>query len=773
MKASILSFLILLSSTLLYAQQPYYHGQITRSTGNSGTGANIDVKYHRFVWNLNPDGAKIIQGSVTTYFVTTASNVKTITFDFNKASFNNSNLIVKYHGNTVSHSFPGTVNPDILSITLPSSLPANRLDSVTIFYSGTPPARDGDAEGFQKASPSGAGTTMFYTLSESYEDKDWWPCKADMQDKIDSIDFQITTPSAFRAAANGMLVQETTSGSNKTYYFKHRYPIASYLVAIAVAKYNVFPRGTVNIGGTNMPVDYYITIGRGSNPTAQLNAMDFVKDELVAFSEKFGDYPFKNEKYGMYEFGWGGGMEHQTFSAMGWSSMSSAGTIAHELMHQWFGDKVTFATWEHLWLAEGFARYGEALAGELVPALGVSPVSRRNSFKSAANGNTLRTFGCIIPKATIANSNTIWGSGYGSSVYERGAMVVSMLRTLVGDDKFFEACRNYLNDPLLAYKSAVTADLQRHFEAVLDGFDLTPFFNSFVVGNGYPSYTGANAIKWYDAGGGKINIGVGSQTKSAGSNVSYYYTPIALRVQGAGGRDTILVVYDQNGKIAKAGNGIGSAWGPVAQFHIGFTPTSVTFDPFHMTLATGTTVPQIVMNVSGLRLEGVAEGNDTKLTLTAEGDKLTNEQVLLEKSTDGVQFAAIGSPAEKRYADGTNKIYWADSSPDKVTFYRAKWTELSGKELYSNTVKITSATENQWSIVENPVKNKLKIKLADSGLSSSLSISVYDLSGKKMLEKKHRIAGEFIELKHNLPSGLYILSLQQGVYAAQSKFIVE
>src|SRR5690606_28136719 len=190
-------------------------------------------------------------------------------------------------------------------------------------------------EGFQQKTVSGSGTSMYYTLSESYEDKDWWPCKADMQDKIDSIDFIITTPSAFRAAANGVLTKETTSGANKTYYFKHRYPIASYLVAIAVAKYRVFNRGTVNIGGTNMPVDYYITTGRGTNPTTQLNAMDFVKLELVAFSEKFGDYPFKNEKYGMYEFGWGGGMEHQTFSAMGWGAMSSPGTIAHELMHQW------------------------------------------------------------------------------------------------------------------------------------------------------------------------------------------------------------------------------------------------------------------------------------------------------------------------------------------------------------------------------------------------------------------------------------------------------
>ncbi len=230
-----------------------------------------------------------------------------------------------------------------------------------------------------------------------------------------------------------------------------------------------------------------ITSYQAAHPRlTQLKTMDYCKDELVAFSQKFGDYPFKNEKYGMYEFGWGGGMEHQTFSAMGWASMTNWSTIAHELGHQWFGDKVTFATWNHLWLAEGFARYCEALAAELVPALAKTASSVRSGFKTSAIGTTLRGFGCYVPDAFIASSDALWNSGYGSSVYERGAMVVSMLRKIAGDAKFFQACRNYLNDPALAYRSATTDDLKNHFEAVL-GYDLDPFFSDYVYGSGYPS----------------------------------------------------------------------------------------------------------------------------------------------------------------------------------------------------------------------------------------------------------------------------------------------
>lgn len=760
-------FLLVFSAFFVSAQSEYHSSTIKRTTGNSGTGANIDVTYHRFEWYLNPDGVKNIQGSVTTYFKTTQDNVQIINFDFNKTSFNNTSLIVKYHGNAVTRSFPTSGNVNILNITLPAALPNNRFDSVTIFYSGAPPAVSGQAEGFQQKTLTGTGTSMYYTLSESYEDKDWWPCKADMQDKIDSTDFIITTPSAFRAAANGVLIKETTSGVNKIYNFKHRYPIASYLVAVAVAKYNVFNRGTVNIGGTNMAVDYYITIGR--TPTAtQLKTLDFVKQELVVFSEKFGDYPFKNEKYGMYEFGWGGGMEHQTFSAMSWGAMSSAGTIAHELMHQWFGDKVTFATWEHLWLAEGFAKYGEALAGELIPTSGINPVSVRNAAKTSANGS-LSNYGCIVPKATIANSNTLWSSNYGSSVYDRGAMVVSMLRILVGDDIFFQACRNYLNDPLLAYGSAVTNDLQRHFEALLDGFDLTPFFDSFVRGNGYPSYTGANAIKWWAAGSGHINIGVGNQTKSTGSDVTYYFTPIPIRVQGAGGKDTVIVVYDRNGKVSKAGEGIGPGWGPVAQFYIGFEPVTVSFDPFYMSLATGTVTQQqiLALNILDFEVSKNKENNKAVLSIEETNDV---QSILLEKSLDGVHFENAGIMKKS----SQNQYIFEDVNAFSVMFYRAKITDVSGKIIYSKTVKITGRETANFSILNNPVSGNIKINpLSQVASGSTINIQIFDIAGKKHLEKNQKVNGDLIEIKNKLQSGTYFLKISGNSHVEGSlKFVV-
>jgi len=88
------------------------------SIGFSGTGANLDVYYHRANWTIDPNSAtKTITGTVTTYFKTTQANVSAINFDLNKASFNNASLVIKYHGTTCVKSFPASGLVNIVNIT--------------------------------------------------------------------------------------------------------------------------------------------------------------------------------------------------------------------------------------------------------------------------------------------------------------------------------------------------------------------------------------------------------------------------------------------------------------------------------------------------------------------------------------------------------------------------------------------------------------------------------------------------------------------------------
>lgn len=550
-------------------------GVKAQTSGNSGTGANIDVKHHTIYWRVNPDSTKYIRGTITTKFLTKASNVSSLTFDLNKASFNNAFLVVKYHGAVVSKSFPSSGNVNILTISLPAPLALNVTDSVTVSYAGVPPAVNGEALGYQKGVFN--GQNYIYTLSESYEDRDWWPCKADMQDKIESMDITVSTPSAFKVATQGKLFKTTVVGSSTKYTYRHRYPIASYLVSLGVAKFTEFNRTPVTIGSTSVPINYQLFTR--SSYTSQLAALDFCKLELLLFSTRFGDYPFKNEKFGVYEFGFSGGMEHQTHVGIGSGALTDWSVIAHETAHQWFGDAVSFKTWNSLWLAEGFASYLEVLAAEQIPSLGANAVSHRSSFKSAARSVTVPVY-----LANISTSNTIWTGSNTSAVYDRGAMMVSMLRALAGDTQFYAATRNYITDPALAYQSADSNNLKAHFQNALGGYDLSGFFSDWVNGVGTPSY----AVQW-DNAGTTLTVKL-TQTRSSNSNVTYFHMPVVLKVSSASGTTQNVVIYDNGGNLALAGTGsigVGTGTNQIS-VSLPFTPSTVQFDPENISMATGT-----------------------------------------------------------------------------------------------------------------------------------------------------------------------------------------
>ena len=589
-----------------------------------------------------------------------------------------------------------------------------------------------------------------------------------MQDKIDSMDFIITTPSPFKAATNGVLTSNVISGGNRIMTYKHRHPIASYLVAVGVAQYNVFDRGTVNINGTNVPVEYFIYAGRGASPTTQLTAMDFCKQELVAFSNKFGDYPFKNEKYGMYEFGWGGGMEHQTFSAMSWTTMSSWSTIAHELAHQWWGNKVTFATWNHLWLSEGFATYSQVLAAELVPGLLQNPIAHRSSIKGTALSTS--TTPIYLSNATIANSNLIWTTANDNALYRRGAMVVSMLRKLAGDTKFFQACRNYLGDPALAYKSAVTDDLKNHFEAVV-GYDLDAFFTDYIYGTGNAAYD----VRW-GKNGTRINIELTTQRRSASSSVSYFRTPVVLNFSN-GVSDTTVVIYDENGKLSYAGNGIqATRTGKRLGYNLSFVPTTVTVDPDDETLVRGqdvtaarstvtqdaalNNVPLILLDINVLDFKGVVQDKENLLSLVIAS---TQEKgiITLERSENGRQFTSLGNMQQSSNTPSGIAYQFIDKqlASARLYYYRAKIVEENGDIKYSKTISLKQTDKIAViKISPNPVKDHLQIRLPVEWRNDLIQINIYNSVGAVVM-KEVRSANGIKIITSKLSAGNYRIEL--------------
>ncbi len=590
-----------------------------RSQGTSGTGANIDVIYHKINWRINPDTSigKYIKGSVQFNFKTTQPNVNTISFDIvsvltiSSVTFRGAALPA---GNIVRAG-------NIATITLTATLANNFIDSFTVFYQGVPPAVVGAAQGYQMYSTVAAGNIV-NTLSESYEDRDWWPCKHDMQDKIDSMDIIVSVPWAspnpvdtFWVATNGKMIDSSIVGNSRIFKFKTKYPIASYLVFVNVARFERYYRNVTINGTSNVPVVYNLVKG-GSTNAAAVTAMDKVNSVLQVFSTKFGDYPFKLEKHGFADGLQGaGGMEHQTMSSMVTASLTSLSTLSHELMHQWFGDNVTFAHWNDLWLAEGFAEYSNALSRELVPVIGTpaTAYTARNGNKTSAIGAS--TASTWIPNSSTGTSELIWNSAYATTVYQRGAMVVSMLRTMCGDEIFYRTLTKYQTE--LAGKVATTDTLRNYFNREL-GRDISVFFDDYVGGSdtiniqkggiGSP----VNTVNWnnpitYGQSGKRLVISMGTQTKTAGSNVAYFRGPVQIHVKGAlAANDTTITIFDWGGgNLSYAGKGISiPVSGNKLTFDLSFTPTSVLYDDSSRLMSRGTGATPFTGTTKLATLEG-------------------------------------------------------------------------------------------------------------------------------------------------------------------------
>jgi hypothetical protein len=331
------------------------------------------------------------------------------------------------------------------------------------------------------------GKPLFWTIFEPYGARNTFPCKDTPKDKADSIDIKLTVPEGMMAVSNGLLVSKTIQGRNTTYWWKTKYPIATYLIFIAAYEYLHYRDWYVPVSGDSMPLDFYIVPDHFSN--SQANFYE-TKNMISIFSELFGEYPFINEKYGHVEIVGGISMEHQTCSSLG-LDMSSDGNypldlIAHELAHQWWGDMITCSSFHHIWLNEGFATYSEALYFE--------SAGGEDSYNTVMAGNAYYGGGTIYVEDP-ENENIF---DYGLT-YRKAAYFLHMLRHVVGKSDFFEILRAYATDLRFRFETANTENFQEVCEEV-SGKDLNKFFQQWIYGEYYPHYSYGWSIKPIEEG---------------------------------------------------------------------------------------------------------------------------------------------------------------------------------------------------------------------------------------------------------------------------------
>lgn len=325
----------------------------------------------------------------------------------------------------------------------------------------------------------------FYTLTEPYSSKYWFPCKEVLTDKADSVFVDILIPDNLKAGSVGLLtdVVETDTGWVQ-YQWKSYYPTSFYLISIAFGDY----------------LDYTFQYNNEQDtfPVVNLiyNSEEFLQEEkdridttsclLDIFTDLYGPYPFREEKYGHCLVPAGGGMEHQTMTTLGNFSFN---LVAHEMAHQWFGDYVTCSTWNDIWINEGFASYSEYLVyeylGDTEAAFSWIGYAHELAMTSARGS-------IYVPDSVVDDESRVFNYNL---TYKKGASILHMLRYEINNDElFFGALKSYLKK--FEFGTASAKDFQQQLESFCD-IDLESFFEQWYYGSGYPIYS----FKWYQEDG--------------------------------------------------------------------------------------------------------------------------------------------------------------------------------------------------------------------------------------------------------------------------------
>jgi aminopeptidase N len=447
---------------LMESEQRRY-SSLMKAFATPPAASNIDVTYYGLDLTIaTPPQQPLLSGHVLIKAISRSDTLRQVPLDLSDPMTVDS---VVMNGSPVafSHAF------SLLWVTLDRTYPSGQLFGFTVYYHGLPVPT-----GFHSFEFSSHGTTPWvWSLSEPYGARDWWPCKDHPLDKADSVDVRVTCDAAFKVGSNGRLVSITDHGDGThTYAWSERYPIATYLVSVALTDYVEFsdwfhygPADSMEVLNYVLPEQY---------PAVRDQAAKTVT-MLEVFSRLYGLYPFIKEKYGHCSFGWGGAMEHQTMTS---TTTYDEYVIAHELGHQWFGDLISPGSWRDLWLNEGFATYSEALYAEALGGASAYHTYIKPIMEGAKHATgTLR----------VSDTTSVTNLFNASRVYDKGGSVLHMLRHLLGDTLFFESLRSYVANPTLRYATATTEDFRAACERA-PGRNLGFFFDEWVDGEDFPWY---------------------------------------------------------------------------------------------------------------------------------------------------------------------------------------------------------------------------------------------------------------------------------------------
>lgn len=415
-------------------------------------------------------------------------------------------------------NFAFTHTNDEIHVILPTAIDVDQYFTTDVYYHGT-----SSGIGIKNGQSPSWGAKITWTLSESYHAMDWFPCKQELTDKADSAWIFITCPNTLKVGSNGLLKNTVSLPNNMVRYeWKTYYPIDYYLISFTISDYQehiqyAHPQGY----NDSILIQHYVYNNSGYLPYYQAQ-IDNTKPFVELLSDLYGLYPYAQEKYGHCTAPIGGGMEHQTMTTL---SSFSFELIIHELGHQWFGDYVTCANWQDIWVNEGFATYTYYLGQQYLMTQNDADnwmVGVHNDIMAQPNGSI------YIPFNDVNDENRIFDYRL---TYEKGAAIIHTIRHIINNDSiFFGLLKGFLQQH--AYSTAIGDDF-KNYANTYTGIDFNTFFDEWYYGEGYPTYS----IIWNQVND-TIHFSLNS-VSSAPSITPFFHLPVEIKFSN-GIQDTII-----------------------------------------------------------------------------------------------------------------------------------------------------------------------------------------------------------------------------------------
>ncbi len=378
-------------------------------------------------------------------------------------------------------------NPDgRLRIHLPAPLTAGGKVQVTVRYGGKPHVAkhapwDGgfvwshtpDSQPWVASAVEGEGCDLF------------WPCIDQPQGEPALVDTYVTVSKALAAPGNGVLIGIADEGATHTYHWRAKHP-NTYAISINVGPFKLLKGSYASRYGNTIPMELWYLPAHEAGARALFGEFPRMLD---FFEQEIGPYPWGDEKIGVVETPHLG-MEHQTINAYGngypKSEFGFDWLLQHEFSHEWFGNQVTNADWDDMWLHEGFGTYMQPLYGQYLHGdmdyftmLHTERMSLQNKFPLVSGHSE--------------DEHDVYDEGRGpaNDIYDKGSLMLHTLRQLIGDKAFFESTRRLVYgrpDPKPGNFSPRYASTRDYIDIVnqVTGRDLSWFFNVYLYDAALP-----------------------------------------------------------------------------------------------------------------------------------------------------------------------------------------------------------------------------------------------------------------------------------------------